>query len=89
MSIVNYQLLIEYVGPGDQTGRPYIRDVEASTVGVRLKVGIRFDKMSNEGRHSAFPRTKMQFGGFRGPSQAIRKMQLVDDKLLVLSICHV
>ena len=36
-----------------------------------------FDKMSNEGRHSAFPRTKMQVGGFRGPSQAIRKIHFV------------
>ena len=23
-AIVNYQLLIEYVGPGEQTARPYI-----------------------------------------------------------------
>ena len=36
-----------------------------------------FDKMSNEGLHSAHPRTKIQFGGFRGPSQAIR-----------LTFCH-
>ena len=36
-----------------------------------------FDKMSNEGRHSAFPLTKMQVGGFRGPSQAIRKIHFV------------
>ena len=36
-----------------------------------------FDKMSNDGRHSAFPRTKMQVGGFRGHSQAIRKIHFV------------
>jgi len=35
--------------------------------------------MSNEGLHSAFPRTKIQFGGFRGPSQAIRKIHIIAD----------
>ena len=40
-------------------------------------------KMSNEGLHSAFPRTQIQFGGFRGPSRAIRKIHIDVDLLPV------
>lgn len=47
------------------------------------------DILSNEALPGALPRTKIRFRGFRGPSQTIRKMQIVADKLLVLSICHV
>ena len=56
------------VGPGDQTGRPYIRVVNVPE--------LRFDKMSNEGVYNALPRTKIRFGGFGGPSRAIRKIQI-------------
>ena len=56
------------VGPGDQTGRPYIRGVDIPE--------LRFDKMSNEGGYNALPRTKIRFGGFGGPSRAIRKIQI-------------
>ena len=41
--------------------------------------GCRSVKMSNEAPDSAFPRTKIQFGGFRGPSQAIRKIHMDAD----------
>ena len=78
-----------FVGPGDQTGRPYIRDDGVSTVGVRLQVGLRFDKMSNEGSESAVPRTKIQFGGFRGPSQAIRKIHFVAVCVDMVSCCWI
>ena len=60
------------VGPGDQTGRPYIRGVDIPE--------LRFDKMSNEGVYNAIPRTKIQFGGFGGPSRAIRKIQIDTDR---------
>ena len=43
-----------FVGPGDQTGRPYIRVVNVPE--------LRFDKMSNEGVYNAIPRTKIRFG---------------------------
>ena len=56
------------VGPGDQTGRPYIRGVDIPE--------LRFDKMSNEGGYNVLPRTKIRFGGFGGPSRAIRKIQI-------------
>ena len=32
--------------------------------------------MSNEGVYNVIPRTKIQFGGFGGPSRAIRKIQI-------------
>ena len=60
------------VGPGDQTGRPYIRVVDV--------LELRFDKMSNEGVYNALPRTKIRFGGFGGPSRAIRKIQIDADR---------
>ena len=60
------------VGPGDQTGRPYIRVVNVPE--------LRFDKMSNEGGYNALPRTKIRFGGFGGPSRAIRKIQIDADR---------
>ena len=41
---------------------------------------LRFDKMSNEGVYNAIPRTKIQFGGFGGPSRAIRKIQIDTDR---------
>ena len=56
------------IGPGDQTGRPYIRVVDV--------IGLRFDKMSNEGVYNVLPRTKIRFGGFGGPSRAIHKIQI-------------
>ena len=64
-------------GSGDQTGRPYIRDDGVSTVGVRLQVGLRFDKMSNEGSESVVPRTKIQSGGFRGILRRFAKYTLL------------
>ena len=60
------------VGPGDQTGRPYIRVVDVPE--------LRFDKMSNEGGYNALPRTKIRFGGFGGSSRAIRKIQIDADR---------
>ena len=60
------------IGSGDQTGRPYIRVVNVPE--------LRFDKMSNEGGYNAIPRTKIQFGGFGGPSRAIRKIQIDTDR---------
>ena len=60
------------VGPGDQTGRPYIRVVNVPE--------LRFDKMSNEGVYNALPRTKIRFGGFGGSSRAIRKIQIDADR---------
>ena len=60
------------IGPGDQTGRPYIRVVDIPE--------LRFDKMSNEGGYNVFPRTKIRFGGFGGPSRAIRKIQIDADR---------
>ena len=60
------------IGPGDQTGRPYIRGVDIPE--------LRFDKMSNEGVYNVFPRTKIRFGGFGGPSRAIRKIQIDTDR---------
>ena len=56
------------IGPGDQTGRPYIRMVDV--------IELRFDKMSNDGVYNALLRTKIRFGGFGGPSRAIRKIQI-------------
>ena len=47
-----------------------------------------FDKMSNEGLHSAFPRTKIRLGGFRGPSQAICKIHIDTNSLQALSSRH-
>ena len=60
------------VGPGNQTGRPYIRVVNVPE--------LRFDKMSNEGGYNVLPRTKIRFGGFGGPSRAIRKIQIDADR---------
>ena len=60
------------IGPGDQTGRPYIRVVNVPE--------LRFDKMSNEGGYNALPRTKIRFGGFGGSSRAIRKIQIDADR---------
>ena len=60
------------IGPGDQTGRPYIRGVDI--------IELRFDKMSNEGGYNALPRTKIRFGGFGGSSRAIRKIQIDADR---------
>ena len=60
------------IGSGDQTGRPYIRVVDV--------LELRFDKMSNEGVYNALPRTKIRFGGFGGPSRAIRKIQIDTDR---------
>ena len=60
------------VGPGDQTGRPYIRVVNVPE--------LRFDKMSNEGGYNVLPHTKIRFGGFGGPSRAIRKIQIDADR---------
>ena len=37
------------------------------------------DTLSNEALHTPFPRTKIQFRGFRGPSQAIRKIHMDAD----------
>ena len=37
------------------------------------------DKMSNESLHRSHARTKIRLGGFRGPSQAIRKIHLAID----------
>ena len=62
----------DVVGPGDQTGRPYIRGVDI--------IELRFDKMSNEGVYNVLPRTKIRFGGFGGPSRAIRKIQIDADR---------
>ena len=45
-----------------------------------------FDKMSNEGLHSALPRTKIRLGGFRGPSQAIRKIHIVAQRLFLVAL---
>ena len=56
------------IGPGDQTGRPYIRVVDV--------IELRFDKMSNEGVYNVLPRTKIRFGGFGRHSRAIRKIQI-------------
>ena len=60
------------IGPGDQTGRPYIRVVDV--------IELRFDKMSNEGVYNVLPRTKIRFGGFGGSSRAIRKIQIDADR---------
>ena len=60
------------VGPGDQTGRPYIRVVNVPE--------LRFDKMSNEGVYNVLPHTKIRFGGFGGSSRAIRKIQIDADR---------
>ena len=60
------------IGPGDQTGRPYIRGVNVPE--------LRFDKMSNEGVYNVLPHTKIRFGGFGGPSRAIRKIQIDADR---------
>ena len=62
----------DVVGPDDQTGRPYIRGVDI--------IELRFDKMSNEGVYNVLPRTKIRFGGFGGPSRAIRKIQIDADR---------
>ena len=37
------------------------------------------DTLSNEALHTPLPRTKTQFRGFRGPSQAIRKIHMDAD----------
>ena len=39
-------------------------------------IELRLDKMSNEGVYNVIPRTKIRFGGFGGPSRAIRKIQI-------------
>ena len=41
---------------------------------------LRFDKMSNEGVYNVLPHTKIRFGGFGGPSRAIRKIQIDADR---------
>ena len=51
------------------------RPVAPTFVGVDI-IELRFDKMSNEGVYNVFPRTKIRFGGFGGPSRAIRKIQI-------------
>ena len=79
-SLLNPSLLGQYncqsnvggpgvIGPGDQTGRPYIGCVDVSE--------LRFDKMSNEGSESANPRTKIRFGGFRGILRRFAKCRLL------------
>ena len=42
--------------------------------------------MSNEPLHGALPRTKIQFDGFGGPSQAIRKIHLVAKRLILVAL---
>ena len=51
------------------------RPVAPTFVGVDI-IELRFDKMSNEGVYNVLPRTKIRFGGFGGPSRAIRKIQI-------------
>ena len=53
-------------GSGDQTGLPCIQGRWNIHCRRAFQVGLRFDKMSDEGSDSAVPRTKMRFGGFRG-----------------------
>ena len=55
------------------------RPVAPTFVGVDI-IELRFDKMSNEGGNNALPRTKIRFGGFGGPSRAIRKIQIDADR---------
>ena len=55
------------------------RPVAPTFVGVDI-IELRFDKMSNEGGYNVFPRTKIRFGGFGGPSRAIRKIQIDADR---------
>ena len=43
-------------------------------------IELRLDKMSNEGVYNVIPRTKIRFGGFGGPSRAIRKIQIDADR---------
>ena len=43
-------------------------------------IELRLDKMSNEGVYNVLPRTKIRFGGFGGPSRAIRKIQIDADR---------
>ena len=50
-----------------------------NNVGVDI-IELRFDKMSNEGGYNVLPRTKIRFGGFGGPSRAIRKIQIDADR---------
>ncbi len=40
-------------------------------------IGSPLDILSNEALHSAFPCTEIGVGGFRGASQAIRKIHFV------------
>ena len=47
--------------------------------------GCRSVKMSNEALHGALPRIKIQFDGFGGPSQAIRKIHLVAERLFLVA----
>ena len=55
------------------------RPVAPTFVGVDIPE-LRFDKMSNEGGCNVFARTKIRFGGFGGPSRAIRKIQIDADR---------
>ena len=48
-------------------------------------IGSHPDILSNEALHSAFPCTEIGVGGFRGASQAIRKIHFVGKMWLVLS----
>ena len=55
------------------------RPVAPTFVGVDI-IELRFDKMSNEGVYNVLPHTKIRFGGFGGPSRAIRKIQIDADR---------
>ena len=44
------------------------------------------DKMSNEPPEKPFPRTQIQFGGFRDPSRAIRKIHMDTDSSGIQSL---
>ena len=45
-----------------------------------------FDKMPNEPPEKALHRTKIQFGGFRGPSRTIRKIHMDTDSSGIQSL---
>ena len=62
---------------GDQTGRPCIQGRWNIHCRRSFRVGLRFDKMSNEGSDSAVPRTKIQSGGFRGILRRFAKYTLL------------
>ena len=55
------------------------KPVAPTFVGVDI-IELRFDKMSNEGVYNVLPHTKIRFGGFGGPSRAIRKIQIDADR---------